>query len=208
MNNKGTFIAFEGIDGCGKTTQLALLAERVKETGRRCYTTAEPSEGPVGNMIRQILKGRIKADKKVIAALFAADRLDHLTNEVDGILKKLDDGITVLTDRYNFSSYAYQGVDAPLDWVIGLNKESRKLLKPTATIFIDVDPDVALERISRNRFHTELFEKKSMLIKVRELFMEAFELLKEEETVIIIDGNQSPEKIAEDIWEKVQEYFR
>lgn len=207
MSTKGTFIAFEGIDGCGKTTQLALLAERVKETGRRCYTTAEPSEGPVGNMIRQILKGRIKADKKVIAALFAADRLDHLTNEVDGILAKLEDGITVLTDRYNFSSYAYQGVDMPLEWVIGINEQSRQLLKPTATIFIDVDPDVALERISRNRFHTELFEKRSMLVKVRELFMESFEKLKDEETVIIIDGNQTPEKIAEDVWGKVKRYF-
>lgn len=204
---KGVFIAFEGIDGSGKSTQLALLSERVKETGRRCYTTAEPSEGPIGNMIRQILKGRIKADNRVIAGLFAADRLDHLLNEVDGVLAKLEQGITVLTDRYYFSSYAYHSVDVPMDWVIKTNEQSSELLRPTVTVFIDVDPDVALERISRNRFHTELFEKRSRLVLTREKYLEAFEKLKDEENVLVVDGNQSPEKIAEDIWENVKLYF-
>lgn len=204
---KGVFIAFEGIDGSGKSTQLALLSERVKETGRRCYTTAEPSEGPIGNMIRQILKGRIKADNRVIAGLFAADRLDHLLNEVDGVLAKLEQGITVLTDRYYFSSYAYHSVDVPMDWVIKTNEQSSELLRPTVTVFIDVDPDVALERISRNRFRTELFEKRSRLVLTREKYLEAFEKLKDEENVLVVDGNQSPEKIAEDIWENVKLYF-
>lgn len=204
---KGVFIAFEGIDGSGKSTQLALLAERIKETGRRCYTTAEPSEGPIGNMIRQILKGRIKADNRVIAGLFAADRLDHLLNEVDGVLAKLDEGITVLTDRYYFSSYAYHSVDVPMDWVIKTNEQSSELLRPAVTVFIDVDPDVALERISKNRFHTELFEKRSRLVLVREKYMEAFEKLKEEENVLIIDGNRSPEEIAEEVWAKVSDLF-
>ena len=105
--SKGIFIAFEGIDGSGKSTQIQLLNEKIKEKGIRCYQTCEPSSGPIGSLTRQILTGRIKTDNRVIAAMFAADRLDHLLNDVDGIAKKVEDGITVITDRYYFSSYAY-----------------------------------------------------------------------------------------------------
>ena len=94
-----------------------------------------------------------------------------------------------------------------MDWVIKTNEQSSELLRPTVTVFIDVDPDVALERISRNRFRTELFEKRSRLVLTREKYLEAFEKLKDEENVLVVDGNQSPEKIAEDIWENVKLYF-
>ena len=70
-------------------------------------------------------------------------------------------------------------------------------------IFIDVDPDVALERISKNRFHKELFEKKSRLVKVRECYLHAIEKLRDEENIVIVDGNRQPEEIASDIWKIV-----
>lgn len=92
-------------------------------------------------------------------------------------------------------------------WVIQANAQSKELLQPTVTIFIDVNPDNAIERIAKNRFHQELFEKKSRLIKVREKYLEAFEKLKDEENFIIIDGNRSQEEIAEDIWNEVRKYF-
>lgn len=203
----GIFLAFEGIDGSGKSTQIQMLAARLRERGIRFYTTMEPTDSPIGSLIHQIMTGRIKADNKVIAALFAADRLDHLLNEVNGIAAKIADGTSVITDRYYFSSYAYHSVDMPMEWVISANEQSRAVLKPTATIFIDVDPDVALERISRNRFHKELFEKKSMLVKVREKYLEAFDRLKDSENIIIIDGCQTPQEIAEEIWQKVCKYF-
>ena len=145
-------------------------------------------------------------DNKAIAALFAADRLDHLLNEVDGIASKIEEGTTVLTDRYYFSSYAYHGVDMPMDWIIQANEQSSQILRPTVNIFIDTDPDIAMERIARNRFHRELFEKKSRLIEVREKYLEAFEKRKDVERVMIIDGNRSEREIAEDIWEKLQVY--
>ena len=115
---KGNFIAFEGIDGSGKSTQIGLLAERLKKEGVCCYTTMEPTNAPVGSLVRQVMTGRIRMDNKAIAALFAADRLDHLLNEVDGIASKIEEGTTVLTDRYYFSSYAYHSVDVPMEWVI------------------------------------------------------------------------------------------
>ena len=204
---KGIFIAFEGIDGSGKSTQIQMLINKIQEEGIRCYQTCEPSSGPIGSLTRQILTGRIKTDNRVIAAMFAADRLDHLLNEVDGIVAKIEDGITVLTDRYYFSSYAYHSVDVPMDWVIKTNEESAKVLRPDVTVFIDIDADTAMERITKNRFHTELFEKKSRLEKVRNNYLEAFELLKEEENVVIVDGTKSMEEIAEEIWQKTKYLF-
>ncbi len=205
--NRGNFIAFEGIDGSGKSTQISLLIERLKKEGIYCYATMEPTSSPIGSLIHQIMTGRVKTDNRVIAGLFVADRLDHLLNEVDGILSKIREGTTVITDRYYFSSYAYHSVDMPMEWVIKANEQSSIILKPTITIFIDVDPDIAVERIAKNRFHQELFEKKSRLVKVRENYLKAFELLKKEEKYVIIDGNQSQEKIAEIVWDSVKEYF-
>lgn len=204
---KGKFIAFEGIDGSGKSTQIQLLSNRLKEIGTYCYTTMEPTDSPIGSLIHQIMTGRIKTDNKVIAGLFVADRLDHLLNEVNGILPKIMEGTTVITDRYYFSSYAYHSVDMPMDWVIQANAQSKEILQPTITIFIDVKPDNAIERIAKNRFHQELFEKKSRLIKVREKYLEAFEKLKDEESFIIIDGNRPQNEIAKDIWNAVKKYF-
>lgn len=207
QNSKGNFIAFEGIDGSGKSTQVKMLTEKMKEEGIYCYTTMEPTDSPIGSLIHQIMTGRIKADNKVIAALFAADRLDHLLNDINGIVSKINEGITVISDRYYFSSYAYHSVDMPMDWVIKANEQSSGILKPTVNIFIDVNPDTAIERIARNRFHQELFEKKSRLVKVREKYLEAFVKLKESERVIIVDGNRSKQEIADDIWDKIKPYL-
>ena len=207
QNSKGNFIAFEGIDGSGKSTQVKMLTEKMKEEGIYCYTTMEPTDSPIGSLIHQIMTGRIKADNKVIAALFAADRLDHLLNDINGIVSKINEGITVISDRYYFSSYAYHSVDMPMDWVIKANEQSSVILKPTVKIFIDVNPDTAIERIAKNRFHQELFEKKSRLVKVREKYLEAFVKLKESERVIIVDGNRSKQEIADDIWDKIKPYL-
>ncbi len=204
---KGRFIAFEGIDGSGKSTQIALLAERLRQNGIRCYTTMEPTDSPIGSLIRQVMTGRMKMDNRVIAGLFAADRLDHLLNEIDGILYKINEGVTVLTDRYYFSSYAYHSVDMPMEWVIKANEQSSGILRPAITVFIDIDPDAALERIAKNRFHQELYEKRSRLVKVRENYERAFKLLEKEEDYVVIDGSQTKERIADMVWDAVKEYF-
>lgn len=203
----GMLIAFEGIDGSGKSTQIQMLADRFREKNIVPYTTMEPSSGPIGTMTRQVLTGRMQADNRVIASLFAADRLDHLLNEVDGIAGMVEKGKIVLTDRYYFSSFAYHSVDVPMDWVIQINEQSREILKPDLNIFIDIDADTAMERIMKNRFHQELFEKKSRLEKVRENYLTAFERLKDTERVVIIDGTKSPDEIAKQIWKEVEACF-
>lgn len=207
MEGKGKFIAFEGIDGSGKSTQVRLLAERLRSENIPFYTTMEPTDSPIGSLIHQIMTGRVKADPKVIAALFVADRLDHLLNDVNGISQKIDEGTTVIMDRYYFSSYAYQSIDAPMDWVIQANEQSSAILRPTVNIFIDINPDTALERIAKSRFQRELFEEKSRLTIVRQKYIEAFDKLQGVEQVAVVDGNGSPKKIAADVWDIVKKCF-
>ena len=207
MQNKGKFIVFEGIDGSGKSTQIRLLSERLKKEGFPCYTTMEPTDGPIGSLIHQIMIGRMKTDNKVIASLFAADRLDHLLNETDGLVAKIEAGTTVISDRYYLSSYAYHSVDMPMEQVIAMNAPSRDMLRPELHIFVDIDPDTAVARIAANRQHTELFEKKSRLAKTRECYMNAIEKLQGEENIVIIDGTKSIEEIAEEVWMNVKKYF-
>ena len=201
MNNKkGKFIVFEGIDGSGKSTQIRLLAERLNKNGTKCIETREPTDSPVGSLIHQIMTGRRSADNRVIACLFAADRVDHLLNETDGILEKINSGITVISDRYYFSSYAYHGVDMDMDWVINTNSVSSDILRPDATIFMDISAKTAMERITSGRDHIELYEKEERLNAVREKYFEAFEKLKNDEKVSIVDASKSAEDISEEIW--------
>lgn len=200
---KNLFIAFEGIDGSGKSTQVNLLTERLKKAGHKVYFTFEPTDSPIGSIIRNIFKHRIEADHRTIAGLFVADRLDHLLNKTNGIIKKLDEGYTVISDRYCFSSYAYQGVHMPLNWVIEANSLSTDLLRPDINIYIDMAPEVCMERLSSGRSSLELYETIGNLKSVRDKYLEAFELLKLKENIFVTDGNRSPELIAVDIWNEV-----
>lgn len=200
---QGQFFALEGIDGSGKSTQLQLLARRLEAAGVPCLTTCEPTAGPIGKLLRQVLTGQVICDSRVVAPLFAADRLDHLLNKETGLCQAVDRGMVVLSDRYYFSSYAYQSVDLPLEWVIEANRPCANLLRPTATLFIDVSPELALERIARNRASAELFETKDRLTRTRAQYFKAFALERDRERVVIIPGDRDIEAVAGDIWEAI-----
>jgi dTMP kinase len=202
------FIAFEGLDGSGKSTHVKILADNLKEKGLKIYTTAEPTNSRIGLIIRDIFKHRMEADHRTIAALYAADRLDHLLNKTDGILKKLEEGYSVITDRYYFSSYAYHGVHMDMDWVIQANSLSADLLRPDLNIYIDVSPETSMARLNRGRSSTELYESVDNLEKVREKYFEAFEKLKEKERICIINGDRPEEEISKDIWQAVSQIVR
>ncbi len=204
MTRKNLFIALEGIDGSGKSTQTKLLTEQLSNRGHKVYSTFEPTNNQIGKLIRDILKGNARADHRVIAGLFVADRLDHLLNEEYGIVKKLEEGYTVITDRYLFSSYAYQGAHMNIDWVIQANAMAAEILRPDVNIFIDVAPEVSMHRVHTNREHVELFETLDGLKLVRSKYMEAFEKVGSAENIYSVDGNRSPDMIAHDIWQKVQ----
>lgn len=188
--NKGKFIVFEGIDGCGKSTQSRMLYEYLTEKGIPCYKTCEPTDSCFGALIRQCLKGEVETDEKTIAALFVADRLDHLYNKNNGLIEKINSGITVICDRYYFSSYAYHGTFMPMEWVIEANRLSYEALKPDITVFIDIEPERSFERLSR-RNALERYEKIDSLTKIRDKYFEAFELLKDKERVEIVKSAEA-----------------
>ncbi len=194
---------FEGLDGSGKTTQMARLQKRLTGMGILTDTTCEPTDGPAGVLIRQVLEGRIRMDPRTLAALFAADRTDHLVTPETGVEALVKKGRTVLCDRYYFSSYAYHARDMDLEWVITLNTVNSQILKPDLTLFIDVAPQTCLGRIQAGRKHLDLFEKIDILTQVRDNYFAAFERLKDQETVRVVDGNASEEEVEQAVWRHV-----
>lgn len=205
---QGLFFVLEGIDGSGKTTQGKLLAKRLEEHFQESVCqTQQPSGGPIGTLIRQMLTGRIEADNQVVAQLFAADRLDHLTNPVDGLISFREKGKNIVCDRYYFSSYAYHGVDLPMEEVISMNRRASQLFKPTANIFIDVKPEQAMIRLQKGRHHQELFENRERLEKVYDNYQKAFQIFEKEEKFLIIQGDGTEKEVAERIWEAVSKEF-
>jgi len=203
----GRLIVFEGIDGSGKSTQIRKLMDRLSSMGIKCSETKEPTDSPIGSLVRQILTGEVQADNKVIASLFMADRVGHLLNTTDGICAQINKGTTVLSDRYYFSSYAYQGVDLDMQWIIDGNSISANILRPALTVFLDVPVKEAMERINRGRSHTELYETEESLAKVREKYFEAFAMLKDVENVAIVDADADVDTVAERIWDRVSCFF-
>ncbi|MDR1939707.1 MAG: dTMP kinase [Clostridiales bacterium] len=203
---KGKFIVFEGVDGSGKSTQSKLLAEYLASKGISCRLTREPTDSPIGALARQCMTGRITADERTISALFAADRLDHLYNDRDGILGLIDRGISVISDRYYFSSYAYHGVHLDMKWVIETNRLSAEVLRPDINIYLDIEPDKAIMRLGE-RGSLERYEKLDNIKKVRDKYFEAFELLKDSENVVVIKSLENYLETAESVKKAVEGLF-
>ncbi len=203
---RGKFIVFEGIDGSGKSTQIKLLANYLREKGVSVYTTCEPTDGPIGSVLHQCMTGRIPADERTIAALFVADRLDHISNPVNGILSKIESGVTVLSDRYYLSSYAYNGSHVSLDWVLQANSLCAEQLRPDINIYIDIDPQVSLNRINR-RGSTERYEKLDNMERVRKKYFELFSRLGGEEKIVVVQSRKEVQETAKQIREAADTLF-
>jgi dTMP kinase len=203
MNNN-LFLVIEGIDGSGKSTQINFLKEQLEQKGHKVYTTFEPTDGPIGKMIRSVFSHKMPADQHTIAGLFLADRLEHLLNKENGILKMLEEGFTVISDRYYFSSYAYHGVHVDMDWVIECNKKCAEILKPDLNIYIDILPEVSMNRLQKGRESLEMYETLDNLTKVRNQYLAAFQQEENNEKIVKIDGNRFPDEVGIDIWNQVK----
>jgi len=188
MKRKGVFICVEGLDGCGKTTQTKLLVERLKKEGYDAIYTAEPSRGKIGSFIKKYcLHGETRVSSIVEALLFAADRFEHVEKEV---ISALNEGKLVVSDRYVYSSLAYQGAAGlDLEWIGKINEHA---IRPDLAIFIDVEPETVIQRLKPRK---SIMEDLGTQRKVREVyvkFVEKGELVK-------IDGNKSKQEVADDI---------
>lgn len=205
MSNRGKFIVFEGTDGSGKSTQIKLLAKYLEGKGVSCYVTCEPTDSPFGALLRSCLNGRVETDEYTIAAMFAADRLDHIYNQVNGMLSKLEEGTTVLCDRFYLSSFAYNGGMVDTDWVISLNAAARKALRPDMTIFIDTPIEEAMRRVNR-RSETDRYETLERQIKIREKYFELFARF-EDENVHIVKSESDRDSTQSHIRRIINEEF-
>ena len=193
------FIVFEGIDGAGKTTQAKLLAEKIKEMGRLAELTAEPTTLESGKALRRVLSGEEKKSNCEIATMFTLDRIAHNVHPEIGINALIGKGVDVISDRYYYSSLAYQGSATSYPWVKSLNLDCPEIRRPDLCIFLDLKPEESLERISKGREKLEIFENLETLTRVRESFFGVFSDL--DDNVAIIDAYRAPEEIAADIFE-------
>ena len=193
------FIVFEGIDGAGKTTQAKLLAEKIKEMGRSAELTAEPTTLESGKALRRVLSGEEKKSNCEIATMFTLDRIAHNVHPEIGINALIDKGVDVISDRYYYSSLAYQGSATSYPWVKSLNLDCPEIRRPDLCIFLDLKSEESLERISKGREKLEIFENLETLTRVRESFFGVFSDL--DDNVAIIDAYRTPEEIATDIFE-------
>jgi dTMP kinase len=192
-------IVLEGLDGAGTTTQSRRLVEHLRARGQPAHGTREPSDGPIGRLIREMLAGQHTMADRAIAQstfglLFAADRLDHIQREVE---PQLAAGTTVISDRWYHSSLAYQGTGADRDWIAALNARARR---PDLTIFLEVRPEVAAQRrVAAGRVQ-ELFEDLQMQQEVDAGYRATIaELTALGERIEIIDGELPPDAVFQQI---------
>lgn len=198
---QGRFIVLEGLDGCGKSTQIQRLAEHLWNRGEKVYVTAEPTENfETGKYLRRILAESLPTDMYLQGALFLADRLEHITHPEHGILRYLQEGYTVICDRYYYSSFAYQGTASDVDWVMDINLKCQRMLKPDLCIFLDVNPATCKDRIDRVREKPEMYEKSAELMtRVRENFLNIFEKLKDSHHIVVIDANMGLDQVTKEM---------
>jgi dTMP kinase len=191
----GRLIVIEGLDGAGTTTQVRRLVEHMNASGKPAHGTREPSDGPVGRLIREMLTGGHAIEGQSISQgtfglLFAADRLDHMQREVD---PKLAAGVTVISDRWYHSSLAYQGTGADRDWIAMLNARARK---PDITVFLQVRPEVAAQRRAAAKRKEELFEDLRMQQEVDAGYKATIaELTAQGEKIVTVDGEEAEDQV-------------
>ena len=210
---KKLFIVIEGIDCSGKSTQAELLKQYFITQKQQVVISPEPSNGIIGNIIRQALKQRIIFSRALkdtashnralfdeqMAYLFAADRHDHLYNDIDGVFKLIEDNYHVISTRYYFSSLAYN-----CDTVEKFNfikKLNDRFPNPDLTIYLDLPIEASLIRL-QERSLQEVYETKSKLIRVRQQYQKIF--AEYDGKAIVLDATQDREYIHRLIVERVE----
>jgi dTMP kinase len=205
----GRFVVIEGVDGCGSTTQTRRIVERLRSAGRDARSTCEPSDGPVGTLIRAALERRLSAsdgtarrfDWAALALLFAADRLDHVASFVTPALVQ---GAVVVSDRYTLSSIVYQSVTAPgvtdaVSWISSLN---RAALLPDLTVVLHVPSALAAERRSSRGGPEELFDALSLQERLGVAYAKAKELAPEQR-IAHVSGVGEMEEVTARLFEVI-----
>ena len=197
MSPRGRFIVLEGLDGAGTTSQAERISAALRREGRTVRVTREPSDGPVGVLLRQALTGRVglptqqPLTPETLALLFAADRMDHLAAIVAPALER---GEIVLCDRYVLSSLAYQGASSPIGWVAELNGRARAA---DLTLFLEVKSATAARRRAARGGDAELFDDEAKQRRIARGYRDAIRRYGRREKVVVIDGELGIEQVTE-----------
>ena len=199
MSTAGRFIVLEGIDGSGTTTQAARLVASLRASGHSVVATREPSDGPLGVVLRQALTRRLVGlSDRALALLFAADRLDHLASVVEPALAE---GKVVVSDRYVLSSLAYQGMRMPLRWVESLNAAARPA---DLTLYLEVDPGTASRRRQGRGGTEELFDADEVQRAVARAYGRVVRKHARAQRVVRVDGRAAPDEVAREVLTRVE----
>jgi dTMP kinase len=186
------FIVLEGVDGAGTTTQLKAIGSALAAAGVAHWTTAEPTTGPEGALIRKILGGELDAAPSTVAYLFAADRCEHIHGS-GGILERLGRGEAVVCDRYVLSSLAYQGTACGLDLPRYLND---RFPLPSLLLYFDIDPALSMSRIGE-RERREIYELLPFQERVRAAYEEALGIFEGSPMRIVrVDASLPPREVS------------
>ena len=211
-NRGGRFVVLEGIDGSGTTTQVARLADRLRAMRVMVRSTREPSDGPVGNLVRQVLTGRVVVPGgrspgwSTMALLFAADRMDHVESE---ILPFIASGGVMVSDRYDASSLAYQSVSSGIEakdaveWIRSLNRNVRR---PDITIVLDLPPELAAERRVNRGDAAQLYEQSEMQRELAAFYKDLSKHLPRDR-IAIIDATGTIEDVHARVWDVYSHAF-
>ena len=195
---KGIFIVFEGIDGSGKSSCMDAVASEMQKMNRPAIKTAEPTDSKIGSLIRTSSDLTPEAE----ALLFVADRAQH-TRE---IITQMNEGKTVLCDRYYASTLAYQSAKlnerpVSLRWLKMLN--NKVTIEPDVTFLFDIDPELGLERVE-SRGSKSRFERIGYLREVRKNYLR----IAKEHDFVIIDASKSREEVLADVMRHISEVIR
>jgi dTMP kinase len=205
MGSKGRFVVLEGIDGAGTTTHVGRLADRLRSMRVPVRATREPSDGPVGTLVRQVLTGRVVVPGgrapgwATMALLFAADRMDHVESEIDPFVAE---GGVILSDRYDASSLAYQSVSSGADskeaveWIRMLNRYVRR---PDLTIVLDLSPETASERRLRRGEPAQLYEQNEVQRALAAFYKDLAKHMPKDR-VTVIDASGTVEEVHARVW--------
>lgn len=197
--HKAPFVVVEGIDGAGTTTQTRRLVEGLRQRNIAAIETREPTDGPIGMLLRQMLKGRIVSARGVgapdwqeLALLFAADRVEHVVGEIE---PRRQQGVWVISDRYDYSNIVYQSASAQdtavIDWLRTLN---RYVPRPDLTLVIDVTPEVAEARRLARGSSQEIFDQAAFQAKLAAFYREIDRFFPED-CIVHVPGDGDVESV-------------